>query len=100
MIVNFTGSYANGFEVSSTQEFVLRAQIAGAAAGGDSVSVRLNEVSSDASKDTFANTVAKPASVVWSDGADQPTTTSSTDWFTDAFVEVLPTNAWSASASN
>jgi len=96
----FTGTYVNGYEVSSSKKFTLRASVAGATAGGDSVSMRISEVSTTATKFTHTGATAELTSLVWSDRAADNTTLTSVDWFTDAFVEVIPTNSWSFSASN
>jgi|GEM_PF-7018354 len=90
----------NGYQIRSAKNFVLRAKVAGAVNGGDTISTRLSEVSNDATVDTYATINGEVASIVWSDQAADNTELTTVDWFTDAFVEVLPTEAWSFGATN
>jgi len=96
----FTGSYANGFEVSNEVTFTFKADVSGVSAGGDSVSVTMDQLSSDATAYDYATTPVV-SSFVWSDQAASNTTLTTVDWFTDAHVEALETmTAWDFAATN
>lgn len=96
----FTGSFLNGFEVNNEVTFTFRADVAGITWGGDSVSVTLNEQSSDAGKYAYS-AVPTPTSFVWSDQAASVTDLTTVDWFTDAYVDVLENmTAWNFAGSN
>lgn len=92
--VVFTGSYSNGYDIGSQTTFKLRGSTI-LPANNDSLSVRLQEVSTDATIWTYSETAAKATSIIWTDNAATSTALTTSDWFTDAYVETLPQPAWS-----
>ena len=94
--VVFTGNYVDGYELTAWSDattFTLKAD-AQNVASNDSVTTRLNEVSTDVDMDTYTNTAAKTTSIIWSDEAADNVTTTTANWFTDAYVEKLPLDSW------
>ena len=97
VVVILTGTYKNGYEITSEETFKLRAYANGVATN-DSVTVRLNEVANNpAVMDTYSKIAAGKASIIWSDEAADNVTINTDNWFNDKDVEKLPLNSWTLS---
>jgi len=89
IIITFTGAEENGYEISSETSFVLKADIEGSE-DNDSISVKLNENSTDMDTHTYAELSSTDASIIWSDKAADNVTTGTKDWFTEANIPGVP----------
>jgi hypothetical protein len=94
-----TGAYANGLTVAAggSRTIELVADVTASTAISDYVTTSMLEgTATDYSMTTVAGANAN-ATVVWSDNAEPNVTPAATNWFTDAGIEKLPSNAWTFS---
>lgn len=96
----FAGTYANGYPLSAGQATTVEliGDVTTSTATTDFVTTSLSEgASTDFAKYDAATAAATNATVVWSDNAEPTVTAAMSDWFTDAGIEKLPSNAWTFS---
>ena len=95
LVVEFTGAYVDGYDITagSTENFRLKAELGGYTADTATMSVKLDQKSSDLGVYVYTG-VPAPTAVIWSDNADGDASLTEVDWFTDAEVPGLPAGTW------
>lgn len=96
---NFTGTYVNGLPVAAggNRTIELVANVTASTGTADYMTTSMLEgASSDFNMKTVSTTNAN-ATVVWSDNAASNVDVNTKNWFTDAGIEKLPSNAWTFS---
>ena len=82
---------------STTTPIELLADVSPTTTISDFVTTSLNEGTPNDYNKYTATTAPAAATVVWSDNAETNLTANSMNWFTDAGLEKLPSNAWTFS---
>jgi hypothetical protein len=94
-----TGAYANGLTVAAggSRTIELVADVTASTAISDYVTTSMLEGAATDYAMFAANSYTGAATVVWSDNAEPNVTAATVNWFTDAGIEKLPSNAWTFS---
>lgn len=96
---SFAGTYANGLTIAAggTRTIELVANVTTSTITSDYLTTSMLEgAATDYGMTTVAGVNAS-ATVVWSDNAAPNVTAATANWFTDAGIEKLPSNAWTFS---